>query len=83
MSTTNTTLSLKLPRGLHARLHSAARKKGSTKSEIVRDALEAFLANDAPSRGDSCLDLARDLAGAVEGPGDLSFSKKHLRGYGK
>jgi hypothetical protein len=78
-----TTLSLKLPVGLNARLEAAARKKGRTKSEVVREAIEAFLATGVPSRAGSCLDLARDLAGSVKGPGDLSYSKKHLRGYGK
>jgi len=78
------TLSLKLPVGLNARLEAAARKKGRTKSEVAREALEAFLGAGAPSQGGgSCLDLARDLAGSVKGPGDLSYSKKHLRGYGK
>jgi hypothetical protein len=78
-----TTISLKLPTGLHARLKVAARNNGKTKSEIAREAIEAFLAGKMPPAAGSCLDLARDLAGTVEGPGDLSFARKHLRGYGK
>ena len=78
-----TTISLKLPAGLRTRLEAAARRKGTTKSELVREAIEAFLARGVPSGPGSCLDLARDLAGSVEGPRDLSFARKHLRGYGK
>ena len=79
-----TTLSLKLPAGLNARLEAAAKKKGRTKSEVAREALEAFLGAGASSRGGgSCFDLARDLAGSLKGPGDLSYSKRRLRGYGK
>jgi len=78
-----TTISLKLPAGLHARLKAVARSKGRTKSDVAREALETFLAGKGPPGTGSCLDIASDLAGCVEGPGDLSFAKKHLRGYGK
>lgn len=29
------------------------------------------------------MDLAGDLAGCLEGPGDLSYSKKYFDGYGR
>jgi predicted DNA-binding antitoxin AbrB/MazE fold protein len=31
----------------------------------------------------SFLEKARGLAGSIEGPGDLSFNKKYLEGYGR
>jgi len=34
-------------------------------------------------RDGSCLDLAKDLAGCVKGPEDLSFNKKRMGGYGQ
>jgi hypothetical protein len=34
-------------------------------------------------RQGSCLALAEDLVGCVEGPGDLSHHKRHMRGYGR
>jgi predicted transcriptional regulator len=76
-------LSLKLSESLAAGLAAAARKRGRTKSAIVREALEDFLANHKAAAAGSCLELAADLVGCVEGPGDLSFNKKHLRGFGK
>jgi len=76
-------ISLKLPRGLHARLEAVARKAGRSKSEVTRQAIEAFLEGQRGQAKGSCFDLAKDLAGCVEGPGDLSFNKRRLRGCGK
>jgi hypothetical protein len=81
------TLSLKLPARLSARLERAAKKRGQSKSEIVRAALEQFL-NGAPAapsaaRPMSVLDLAGDLVGCVEGPGDLTTNPKHMEGFGE
>ena len=77
------TLSLKLPELLFAKLASAAEKRGESKSALVREAIEAFLSEDSPVPESSCLDLAKDLAGCVNGPVDLSLSKKHMFGYGQ
>ena len=77
------TISIKIPRPLEVRLTSAARRAGVGKSAIVRKALESYLASGPVRRGGSCLDLARDLAGCLEGPGDLSWNEKRLRGYGR
>jgi len=76
------TITLKLPDALAARLTTAVRRRSRTQSEIVREALERHLDAEAPLAG-SCLDLARDLAGSVSGPADLSSSRRHLRGYGR
>ena len=77
------TLSLKLPQALDAKLAVAARRRGESKSATARQAIEAFIEGGGRSTQASCLDLAGDLAGCVEGPRDLSFSRKHMRGYGK
>lgn len=77
------TVSLKLSDGLDAKLGLAATSRGQSKSAVVRAALKAFLENGAAGGGGSCLHLAADLAGCVEGPRDLSFDKKHLDGYGR
>lgn len=79
------TITLKLPAGLAARLNTVVRRRSTTKSAVVRQALEAHLEDSArdEDRG-SCLDLARDLAGSLRGgPRDLSSNKRHLRGYGR
>ncbi|MCD6296821.1 MAG: CopG family transcriptional regulator [Deltaproteobacteria bacterium] len=77
------TLSLKLPESLFAKLTSAARERGENRSALVREAIKAFIKGDNHAPKDSCLDLAKDLVGCVKGPVDLSFDKKHMRGYGQ
>ncbi|HKH43188.1 MAG TPA: CopG family transcriptional regulator [Thermoanaerobaculia bacterium] len=76
-------LSLKLPDNLAEELTAQARSRGTTRSEILREALADFLAKaPQPDRG-SFLDLAGDLVGRLEGPGDLSYNKKYLDDYGR
>ncbi|NIR53150.1 ribbon-helix-helix protein, CopG family [candidate division KSB1 bacterium] len=77
------TLTLKLPEILDARLSTLARKKGLSRSEVVRRALMEYFSNDDADDSGTFLDLARDLAGSIEGPRDLSTNKTHLEGYGK
>jgi hypothetical protein len=77
------TMSLRMPSVLDARVTAAARRRRLTKSALVREALEAYVARaDVPTEG-SVLDLARDLVGCVQGPGDLSHNPKRMRGYGR
>jgi predicted transcriptional regulator len=76
-------MSVKLPEPLAARLTRAARERGMSKSRMLREALEAGLAKRSRIAKGSALDGARDLVGRVAGPRDLSFAKKHLRGYGR
>jgi hypothetical protein len=77
------TLSLKLPDSLDAKLTMIARQRRKSKSALVRDALELFFAGGDGRRMGSFLAMAKDLAGCVEGPTDLSFNKNHMRGYGQ
>jgi metal-responsive CopG/Arc/MetJ family transcriptional regulator len=74
------TLSLKLPLSLSVKLERAAKKRGQSKSAVVRAALEQFLKGERPL---SALELAGDLVGCCEGPADLSTNPKYLEGYGK
>ena len=75
-------LTVKLPRRLAARLSAKARKQQSTRSAVVREALERHL-GEGDGGGASFLDLAQDLAGCLDGPTDLASSKRHLAGYGR
>ena len=77
------TMSLKLPEALDEKLAAVAQERGGSKSAVVREALEAYLQKDKEMRPGSCLEMARDLVGMVEGPPDLSFHKKHMKGFGK
>jgi hypothetical protein len=54
-----------------------------SKSLVVREALEVFLKRNGRARAGSALDLAKDLAGCLSGPGDLSSNKKYLKDFGR
>jgi hypothetical protein len=78
------TISFKVPDKLHVKLERAARRLARCKSDIVRGALEQFLNGDhAAGRADSALELAGDLVGCVEGPGDLSTKPKYMEEFGQ
>jgi len=76
------TLTLKVPDVLNARLNSYAKQKGLSKSEIVRIALSEYFSRDNISFEGSILDLSEDLAGSIEAPSDISSNKGYLEGYG-
>jgi len=75
------TVSFKLPRELDEALDELARTRRTTRSELVREAIEA-LARASGKRA-SFTTLAGDLVGSVDGPADLATNPKHLAGYGK
>jgi metal-responsive CopG/Arc/MetJ family transcriptional regulator len=78
------TVSLKLPAALSAKLDRAAKKRGQTKSEILRAALEQFLNGERSGRRPmSALELAGDLVGCAEGPVDLSTNPRYMEGFGE
>jgi predicted transcriptional regulator len=73
------TVSFKLPIDLDDKLSALARRRRVSRSSLVREALEAAGAS-APL---SVTQLAGDLVGSVEGPGDLSSNPEHLADFGK
>ena len=77
------TISLKLADGVARKLAAAARTRGTTQSSLIRRALQAFLDEGRGTRSGSCLDLAGDLVGSIEGPADLSVNPQHMSGFGK
>jgi metal-responsive CopG/Arc/MetJ family transcriptional regulator len=78
------TMSLKLTEGLLRKLERTARERGQSKSAVVRAALEQFLNGArAAQRPMSALELAGDLVGCCEGPGDLSTNPKYMEGFGE
>ena len=77
------TMSLKLPDALHARIADLARRRGLSKSQVIRDAVEAALGNGRRAKGPSALELAGRLCGCLAGPGDLSHNKKHMEDFGR
>jgi hypothetical protein len=78
------TISLKLPDSLLELLEAESRARRTTKSSVVREALEKTLAARPRSHKASCFDLARDLAGSVKGlPRDLATNPKYLEDFGR
>jgi Arc/MetJ-type ribon-helix-helix transcriptional regulator len=77
------TLSLKLPDALDVKIAALAAQRRSSKSEVIRSVLEAYLADRGTTATASALDLAGDLVGSLEGENDLSHSREHMRGYGE
>lgn len=73
------TVSLKLPRHLDRKLAELSRKRGTSRSAIVRDAIESFAAEPA----ESVTGLAADLVGSLSGAKDLSTAKHHMADYGR
>ncbi len=77
------TLTLKIPSVIKEKLKAYSRRKGLSKSEIVRNALVEYLEKDELSNKGTFYDLAQDLAGSVKEASDLSTNKKHLSSYGQ
>ena len=77
------TISVKIPEDLDLKLTAVAEKRRESKSAVIRSALDNLVNSNDRMTPHSCLDLAKDLIGAVEGPSDLSHNDKHLKGYGR
>lgn len=90
-----TTISLKLPERLLARLERESRARGTTKSSLVRECLEQQLPDQAPAAGlpelppgESAFDkalpiLKRAWARNRKLPRDLATNPKHMKGFGE
>jgi predicted transcriptional regulator len=73
------TMTIKLPPNLGTKVARLAKKRGATRSEIVREAIEAFAEDERPSFSES----AAQYRGAAIGPGDLSTNRRYLEDFGK
>ena len=72
-------ISLKLPEDLDRRLTELAERRKTSRSALLREALETFAAQ--PAR--SVTSVAGELVGSLDGPPDLSTASRHLAGYGR
>ncbi|HEY7214718.1 MAG TPA: CopG family transcriptional regulator [Thermoanaerobaculia bacterium] len=78
------TISLKLPDELEKKLAVRAERQGTTKSALIREAIEAHLSQEGGGgRKGSFLEAAGDLIGRLEGPGDLSYNKEYFKDFGR
>ena len=73
------TVSFKLPEHLDDALSDLARRRKSSRSALVREAVESL----ATGQRRSVTAMVDELVGPLDGPADLSTHPKHLSGYGK
>ncbi|MEY3896230.1 MAG: hypothetical protein RLZZ214_1750 [Verrucomicrobiota bacterium] len=78
-----TTISLKIPDELLARMDAVASAKRTSRSALLREALEEKLEVVASKSSPSLYDRSADLCGKDHsGVGDLASNPKHLEGFG-
>ncbi len=76
-----TTITLKVPHVMAAKLEAVVAKKRVAKSKYVRDALNAALKKERAQP--SMYDLMKDAIGCVNsGKKDLATNPKYMKGYG-
>ena len=71
------TLTVKLDHALEEQLRQRAAATGRSTSEVVRAALQAYLAQDDGAPRRSALELGADLFGRHRGPAGLAQERKH------
>jgi Arc/MetJ-type ribon-helix-helix transcriptional regulator len=78
-----TTISLKIPDALLARMDDVASTKRTSRSALLREALEEKLEVVASKSAPSLYERSADLCGKDHsGVGDLASNPKHLEGFG-
>jgi hypothetical protein len=73
-----TTMTLKVPDLLRRGLEEEARRRGISKSVLVRECVEAALSRTRGKNPPSCLELVADLVGSQPGPRDASVNTRYL-----
>jgi ribbon-helix-helix CopG family protein len=71
-------MTLKLPETLRQGLEEEARRRGVSKSVVLRECLEAMLRRKRRQKPLSCLHVVADLAGTQPGPQDASVNRRYL-----
>lgn len=79
MATPMRTVSFKLSEQLDDALSDLARRRNSSRSALVREALQAL----ATGGRRSVTTVVDELVGSLDGPMDLSTNPKHMSGYGR
>ena len=70
------TITIKLEAGLEEQLRQRASATGCSTSEVVRTALQAYLALDPKGPPRSAYELGAELFGRHQGPADLAQGRK-------
>ena len=76
-------ITVRLPQTLTARLRNCSRAKGTTESELVREALETYLRRSTGERSSYEVAQQAGIIGLAEHePKDLSTNPRHFKGFG-
>ena len=78
-----TTISLKIPDELVSRMDAMAKAKHTSRSALLREALEEKLKTDSRKAPQSLFEQSADLCGmGSSGMGDLASNPRHMDGFG-
>ena len=77
------TLSLKIPETIDRRLAEVVARRGISKSDAVREALEAYLSADKKLQPGPCWISPQISRAALRGPGDLSTNPRYMKNYAR
>ena len=79
-----TTITCKIPEKLDVELEAVAEKRGVSKSEVIREAIEASLADPRHRVALSAFDVMKEACGIIKGgPRDLATDPRHMKGFGR
>jgi hypothetical protein len=73
------TMTVKVPASLSAKVTRLVKARAATRSQIVRDALDAYGGETRPSFSEA----AGQFCGAAEGPQDLATNPDRLEDFGR
>lgn len=75
-------VSIKLPEDMLSSVMQQAVQKSVSQSDIIRNALAAYLASSQAQPTSAAAQASR-WAGIAQGPADLSTNPKHMKGFGQ
>ncbi len=75
-------ISIKLPEDMLSSVMQQAVQKSVSQSDIIRNALAAYLASSQAQPTSAAAQASR-WAGMTQGPADLSTNPKHMKGFGQ
>lgn len=77
------TATVKLPAAMDAQLEALARRRGTSKSAVMRALIADGLKASRETRPGTVSARGKGLIGSLSGPGDLSTNPKYMEDYGK
>ena len=78
------TITCKIPEKLDEEMEAVAEKRGISKSEFVREAIEHKLEQQKKQVKRSAYDVMKEACGIIKGgPRELATTPKHMKGFGR